>query len=91
MPLGAFPLNLRFADNTTTNELSDILTSLLPLFHSFALTIPFLNDSSSRFYPESKDETLESGLLQLVSGTHLLVDERGMTEGNLGDRGKPSS
>ncbi|KAH9951487.1 mini-chromosome maintenance replisome factor-domain-containing protein [Amylocystis lapponica] len=65
--------------------LSAILSLLLPLAHTLPLSLSMLN--SSAFMPESKEEDLHSGRLQLPRGTVLLVTEGGVQEGKLIDRG----
>lgn len=52
---------------------------------SLPLTIEGLN--AGRFSPKSEYENLQAGLLQLVDGTSLLIDETSLTEGTLNDTG----
>lgn len=68
-----------------TPTLSAVLAELLPLTHTLPLSLPLLNKEP--FAPESKDEDLHSGALQLPQGTVLLVTESGVQEGKLVDRG----
>lgn len=49
------------------------------------LSLDTLNKSS--FAPESKDEDLHSGVLQLPQRAMLLVTEAGLQEGKLVERG----
>ena len=63
--------------------LSALLALLLPVTHT--LNLESLN--KSRYSPESKDEDLHAGVLQLPQGTVLLVSEGGVREGQLIDRG----
>ncbi|KZT66826.1 hypothetical protein DAEQUDRAFT_694992 [Daedalea quercina L-15889] len=65
--------------------LSAVLAELLPLTHTLPLSLSMLNKEP--FVPESKDEDLHSGALQLPQGTVLLVTEGGIQEGKLVDRG----
>ncbi|PIL23726.1 hypothetical protein GSI_13476 [Ganoderma sinense ZZ0214-1] len=65
--------------------LSAVLNLLLPLSHSLPLSLDSLNKSN--FTPESKDEDLHAGVLQLPQGTVLLVSEGGVREGQLHERG----
>ncbi|KAH9925300.1 putative alanine racemase-domain-containing protein [Fomitopsis serialis] len=65
--------------------LSVVLAELLTLTHTLPLSLPLLNKDP--FAPESKDEDLHSGALQLPQGTVLLVTEDGIQEGRLVDRG----
>ncbi|CDO77853.1 hypothetical protein BN946_scf185032.g5 [Trametes cinnabarina] len=68
-----------------TPTLSAILQLLLPLTHTLPLSLDTLN--KSQFVPESKDEDLHAGILQLPKGTVLLVTEGGVREGQLLERG----
>ncbi|TFK86067.1 hypothetical protein K466DRAFT_551065 [Polyporus arcularius HHB13444] len=65
--------------------LSAVLGSLLPLTHTLNLSLEGLN--KARYTPESKDEDLHAGVLQLPQGTVLLVSEGGVREGQLQERG----
>ncbi|KAI0637270.1 mini-chromosome maintenance replisome factor-domain-containing protein [Trametes polyzona] len=65
--------------------LSAVLQLLLPLAHTLPLSLDTLN--KSQFVPESKDEDLHAGVLQLPQGTVLLVTEGGVREGQLLERG----
>lgn len=65
--------------------LSAILALLLPLTHTLTLSLESLN--KLRYTPESKDEDLHAGVLQLPQGTVLLVSEGGVREGQLLERG----
>ncbi|KAH9946368.1 mini-chromosome maintenance replisome factor-domain-containing protein [Epithele typhae] len=65
--------------------LSWVLSALLPLAHTLPLSLDSLNKSS--FAPESKNEDLHAGVLQLPQGTHLLVSEGGVREGQLVEKG----
>ncbi|KAI0781236.1 mini-chromosome maintenance replisome factor-domain-containing protein [Trametes elegans] len=68
-----------------TPTLSAVLGLLLPLTHTLNLSLDTLNQS--QFVPESKDEDLHAGVLQLPKGTVLLVSEGGVREGQLLERG----
>ncbi|GJE86827.1 mini-chromosome maintenance complex-binding protein [Phanerochaete sordida] len=65
--------------------LSHVLSQLLPLTHTLPLSLATLNKVP--FAPESKDEDLHAGALQLPQGTLLLVTEGGVREGKLVERG----
>ena len=65
--------------------MSALLALLLPVTHTLNLSLESLN--KSRYSPESKDEDLHAGVLQLPQGTVLLVSEGGVREGQLIDRG----
>ncbi|KAI0362760.1 hypothetical protein OH77DRAFT_1585098 [Trametes cingulata] len=68
-----------------TPTLSSVLQMLLPLMYTLPLSLDTLN--KSRFVPESKDEDLHAGVLQLPQGTVLLVTEGGVREGQLREHG----
>ncbi|KAI0075471.1 hypothetical protein K474DRAFT_1664215 [Panus rudis PR-1116 ss-1] len=65
--------------------LTHVLSHLLPLTHTLPLSLPFLN--TIPFAPESKDEDLHAGALQLPKGSVLLITEGGVQEGKLHERG----
>ena len=69
--------------------LSHILSQLLPLSRTLPLSLSKLNKTP--FSPESKNEDLHSGALQLPQGSVLLVTEGGVREGKLVERGECSS
>jgi hypothetical protein len=49
------------------------------------LSLPLLN--SSAFTPESKNEDLQAGYLQLPAGCTVLVTESGVAEGKVVEKG----
>lgn len=59
------------------------------LFEAYATTIPLSLDTINKtpFSPESKDEDLHSGWLQLPKGTIALVTETGVEEGTVSEAG----
>ncbi|KZP29893.1 hypothetical protein FIBSPDRAFT_946403 [Athelia psychrophila] len=65
--------------------LSHVLGLLLPISTTVPLSLPLLNTSS--FTPESKDEDLHSGYLQLPAGCVVLVTESGVAEGKVVEKG----
>lgn len=65
--------------------LSLLLSLLLPMTRTLPLSLDILNKSS--FVPESKDEDLHSGILQLPKASMLLITEGGIQEGKLVERG----
>lgn len=80
-------LNLAFktgADTDLASKLRSVLTNLL----AFDLSIAKLNDPKFQMAPASRNEQLDSGLLQVPDGTNVLVDLRGMGEGELKDHGR---
>lgn len=72
-------------NNSASKALSDVLDSLLVHTVQIPLTIDGLN--KTRFTPKSVNENLEAGVLQLVEGTAVLVDETVLNEGQLVDAG----
>jgi Mini-chromosome maintenance replisome factor len=66
-------------------SLSRVLTLLLPLHVTLPLSLDLLN--SVPFVPESINEDLHSGYLQLAHGTTMLMTESGIQEGKLIERG----
>jgi hypothetical protein len=65
--------------------LSHVLSLLLPLHVTLPLSLDLLN--SVPFAPESVNEDLHSGYLQLAQGTTMLMTEGGIQEGKLVERG----
>lgn len=63
-----------------------VLRLLLPLFAEMPLSLQVIN--TRPFTPESRDDTLYSGLLQLPAGTTVLVSDITMEEGKVNDAGK---
>ena len=70
---------------STLPTLSGVLSLLLPLHVTLPLSLDLLN--SARFAPESINEDLHSGYLQLAHGTTMLMTEGGIQEGKLIERG----
>ncbi|KAI8332209.1 putative alanine racemase-domain-containing protein [Chlamydoabsidia padenii] len=97
LKIGQFCLNItNFQPTTTTTTTSttsntniqpiiDMVSNLVLHQVFIPLTLDTLN--KSRFSPQSINEDLLSGVLQLVPGTHILVDESELSEGQLGDTG----
>jgi hypothetical protein len=61
-----------------------VLESLLPASVQVPLSIDFLN--LTPFTPTSKDDDLNSGVLQLPEGTAIVITDANVSEGTLGDR-----
>ncbi|KAG6816940.1 hypothetical protein H0H87_001455 [Tephrocybe sp. NHM501043] len=74
-------------DTTTspTPALVHVLGQVFALLTTLPLSLKALNDTS--FLPESKNEDLHSGWLQLPKGTVCLITESGVTEGKVTERG----
>jgi hypothetical protein len=78
----------RFPAPTTQSSMPSlytVLSHLLPIVVTLPLSLEVLN--TSPFSPESKNEDLHSGRLQLPRGTTCVVTEGGITEGGVFDRG----
>ncbi|KAI8097427.1 putative alanine racemase-domain-containing protein [Halteromyces radiatus] len=71
--------------NGPSQSVANMISNLVLHQVSIPLTLDVLN--KSRFSPQSVNEDLISGVLQLVPGTHVLVDENELSEGQLGDTG----
>ncbi|KAF7974056.1 hypothetical protein HWV62_13457 [Athelia sp. TMB] len=69
--------------------LAHVLRQILPLSATLPLSLPLLNTAS--FVPESKDEDLHAGYLQLPAGCTVLVTESGVAEGKVVEKGLPPS
>ncbi|KAG7452905.1 uncharacterized protein BT62DRAFT_925445 [Guyanagaster necrorhizus] len=68
-----------------TPAISDILSQLFLSVSSIPLSLSTVN--ATPFIPESKDEDLHSGWLQLPKGSICVVTEAGIQEGNIVERG----
>jgi len=69
----------------TLPTLFHLLFLILPLQVTLSLSLDFLN--AVPFAPESVNEDLHSGCLQLAQGTAVLMTESGIQEGKLIERG----
>ena len=67
--------------------ISRLLNSLLPTVHTFSLSVAQLNNTPMIPKKDYNQNRLIAGMLQLASGTELLVDETNMDEGQLNERG----
>ena len=67
--------------------ISQLLNSLLPTVHTFSLSVAQLNDTPMIPKKDYSQNRLIAGMLQLASGTELLIDETNMDEGQLTERG----
>ncbi|CEP15687.1 hypothetical protein [Parasitella parasitica] len=72
-------------NNPSSKFLADVLQNLSVHHVNLPLTIDGLN--KIKFSPKSINENLEAGVLQLIDGTVLLVDETVLDEGQLVDPG----
>jgi hypothetical protein len=79
-PLGTLSLNLIRPSDSADSRLAYSLGSLVPALVTLSLSLDFLH--AHDFFPKSSDSAgLDAGVLQLVDGTLLLVDETAMGEG----------
>ena len=69
-----------------TPSISLVLSEMLPLHFLLPLTLDLLNERS--FLPESKDEDLHAGILQVPADTTITMTEMGIVEGRLGEKGE---
>ncbi|KAJ3012100.1 hypothetical protein HKX48_006444 [Thoreauomyces humboldtii] len=92
-PIGYFPLNLGNVPPQATfaNDLFDVLSQLLPRCQRISLTLKSLNEERYVSPAQNRDAALDVGLaagdLQLVEGTWVLVEEAGLEDGTLNERG----
>ncbi|KAJ3002151.1 hypothetical protein HKX48_002501, partial [Thoreauomyces humboldtii] len=92
-PIGYFPLNLGNVPPQATfaNDLFDVLSQLLPRCQRISLTLKSLNEERYVSPAQNRDAALDVGLaagdLQLVGGTWVLVEEAGLEDGTLNERG----
>jgi hypothetical protein len=87
--LGHFPINLTNvpADALFTNMISSMVSSLLPRAHSISMKLSDLQQFNLAPYKDYEKDRLVTGQLQLPEGTHIIVDETKMNEGNLRQAG----
>lgn len=71
--------------NPSSKAFTEIVDSLA--IHSLGLPLTIDGLNKTKFAPKSINESLEAGLLQLVDGTILVIDETVMDEGQLVDPG----
>ncbi|EKM82874.1 hypothetical protein AGABI1DRAFT_104708 [Agaricus bisporus var. burnettii JB137-S8] len=82
LTLSSFPAP---SDATAKPTLSHILSLLLPITCTLPLSLNTINETP--FCPESKNEDLHSGWLQVPQGTLYLLTESGITEGSVRNKG----
>lgn len=93
-PLGNLSLNLSL-DKTSTEEqksgfiarIQQTLTSLMPMVARVDLSLKELNSTKFMPHKDYEREVLLSGVLQVVNGTTMLVNETALTAGQLNDQG----
>ncbi|KAF9001982.1 putative alanine racemase-domain-containing protein [Cyathus striatus] len=82
-----FPPSLtisNFSASASTPALYYVLSQIFPLLTLLPLSLNTLN--TAPFVPESKNDDLHSGWLQLPAGSLCLLTEGGITEGTLGEK-----
>ncbi|KAF9452815.1 hypothetical protein P691DRAFT_803108 [Macrolepiota fuliginosa MF-IS2] len=82
LTLSSFPAP---SDPSATPTLYHVLSLILPIINILPLTLGTLNKTS--FSPESKNEDLHSGWLQVPHGSLYLLTETGVMEGIVLDKG----
>ncbi|XP_070148718.1 mini-chromosome maintenance complex-binding protein [Polyergus mexicanus] len=90
--LGAFPLNItNFPASrlkTFPKEFYNFLTLLVKKSHFLEVTLENLNELALIPKKDYECNRLTSGILQLTNNTHLVLDETGLTTGELSITGK---
>lgn len=92
MPIGKFSLNItncpaKPTDKDFAKTFAKTISDIVP--HCFLLELTNDNLMKLNFVPK-KDynaNKLHSGILQLCSGTELIVDETALSEGKIDDKG----
>jgi hypothetical protein len=72
-------------DRSAIPTLSFVLSQILPLSSLLTLSLHQLNHAN--FTPESKEEDLHSGVMQVPAGSTFLVTESQVEEGKLEEKG----
>ncbi|XP_046383517.1 mini-chromosome maintenance complex-binding protein [Ischnura elegans] len=87
--LGQLSVNLSNipTGNNYAKQLYDMLTLLIPHSHYLPMTISNMNKLTFRPKKDYKTNRLTSGVLQLSSNTHLVLDETALTPGQLDSNG----
>lgn len=87
LPLGKFSLNVQNANAEMAKLFAELFACLVTKSHFVEMSLAFLN--GTKFVP-NKDynlNRLQSGLLQLSDGTHLICDENALDAGQLTSTG----
>ncbi|CAJ1360404.1 unnamed protein product, partial [Effrenium voratum] len=92
MPLGRWSLNISrwgaaAGDGVSVAALVEAISQLVPRVLRLPVTAETLCQSNWRPWKDFDANRLRAGQLQLASGTLLVLDECGMTPGNLDERG----
>ncbi|MED6211896.1 hypothetical protein PIB30_077982 [Stylosanthes scabra] len=69
------------------NQLKDAVKNLVPFTHCIPLTVEYLNNVSLAPKKNYDTNRLETGVLQLAEGSHLIVDETKLEAGTLNSVG----
>ncbi|KAF8514049.1 hypothetical protein JB92DRAFT_2920727 [Gautieria morchelliformis] len=85
LTLSKFPRHEEDMSAPPPPALSYVLQCLFPLFVDVPLTLSLIN--TRLFAPESRNETLHAGLLQLPAGTTILLSDSGVQEGKITETG----
>ncbi|SCV69116.1 BQ2448_2136 [Microbotryum intermedium] len=92
LALGSLSLNLAYPLGTipsnTSENLTKLISSLVPRSTNLSITIPILNSpTSTPLAPRTIEESLHTGALQLPSHTLVVVDTLSIGQGQLIDTG----
>ncbi|KAE9604108.1 hypothetical protein Lal_00001869 [Lupinus albus] len=89
--VGNLSLNLTcFSKETVSifgNQLNLAVKNLLPFTHHIPLTVEYLNNASLSPKKNYDTNRLETGILQLADGSHLIIDETKLEAGTLNSVG----
>lgn len=90
--LGTYPLNVTHFPVAKSKEFPKDLYKFLTLFteksHFLEITLENLNDLTLTPKKDYECNRLTSGMLQLSNNTHLVIDETGLTVGQLSQAGR---
>ncbi|KAK2579582.1 hypothetical protein KPH14_010877 [Odynerus spinipes] len=90
--LGTYPLNITNFSvtkyKTFPKELYDFLTLFVKKSHFLEVTLENLNDMALVPKKDYECNRLTSGILQLSANTHLVIDETGLTSGQVSQAGR---
>ncbi|KAG1653796.1 Mini-chromosome maintenance complex-binding protein [Nymphon striatum] len=88
MALGKFALNLsKITSAEFSSKLYNLLQEIIPKSHFLQMSLSNMNEQIFVPKKDYSSNRLVSGLLQLSSNTHLVVDELALTAGQLDSKG----
>ncbi|KAF8892672.1 mini-chromosome maintenance replisome factor-domain-containing protein [Infundibulicybe gibba] len=71
--------------SNATPTISHIISLIQPMLTTLPMSLPVIN--TTNFFPESRQEDLHSGWLQLPKGSTCIITEGGVNEGSVAERG----